>query len=261
MSLSFEKRKKKILEQLSKEGRVEVHTLADEFAVSTETIRRDLERLDGEGRLKKVYGGAVRLRADSLELPFDEKTRLHAAEKAEIGKLAASMVKDGDTVMLGNGTTTLELIRNLHHRPDVTLVMHSTPGMLLAMDIFPGKVIFVGGEVNSRQKSTAGPLAELVLNQLRVNKAFISAGGISLTDGVTDYELSEANISRKMLERADETVLLADSSKFGKSTFASVCSLDDVYTVVTDRHCTEEWKQHMADRDIRLWTAEKEAES
>jgi DeoR/GlpR family transcriptional regulator of sugar metabolism len=258
MSLSFEKRKKKILEQLSKEDRVEVQVLADEFTVSTETIRRDLERLDSEGRLKKVYGGAVKIRADSLELPFDEKTLLHAAEKAAIGKYAASMVKGGDTVMLGNGTTTIEIIRNLKDHRDVTIVTHSTPTMLLAMDIFPGKIIFVGGEVNSRQKSTAGPLAELMLNQLRVNKAFISAGGVSLVDGITDFELSEANISRKMMERADETVFLADSSKFGKSTFANVCSLDDVYTIVTDRHCSEEWKQYLTERDIVILTAGEE---
>lgn len=258
MSLSYEKRKKKILEHLGKEGRVEVPALAEEFLVSTETIRRDLERLDSEGKLKKVYGGAVKVRADSLELPFDEKTQLHAREKAAIGKFAASMVKDGDTVMLGNGTTTIEIIRNLQDRRDVTIVTHSTPTMLLAMDIFLGKIIFVGGEVNNRQKTTAGPLAELILGQLRVNKAFISAGGISLIDGITDYELSEANISRKMMERADETIILADSSKFGKRTFANVCSLDDVYTVITDHHCENEWKQYMAERDIALLVAGEE---
>ncbi|MCQ6561838.1 DeoR/GlpR family DNA-binding transcription regulator [Paenibacillus mendelii] len=258
MSLSFEKRKKKIMEYLNKEGRVEVLVLADEFSVSTETIRRDLERLDSEGKLKKVYGGAVKVRADSLELPFDEKTRLHAKEKAAIGKYAASMVKNGDTIMLGNGTTTMEIIRNLRDHKDVTIVTHSTPTMLLAIEIFSGKIIFVGGEVNPRQKSTEGPLAELMLNQLRVNKTFLSPGGISLLDGLTDYELSEANISRKMMERADEIVIIADSSKFGRTTFANVCSLDDVYTVITDRQCTEEWQQYLADRDITVWIANEE---
>ncbi|WP_123042760.1 DeoR/GlpR family DNA-binding transcription regulator [Cohnella candidum] len=258
MSLSFEKRKKKILERLNKEERVEVQVLAEEFRVSTETIRRDLERLDRDGRLKKVYGGAVKVRADSLELPFDEKTLLQAQEKAAIGRYAASLVKDGDTVMLGNGTTTIELIRNLTEHRDVTIVTHSTPTLLLALDIFPGKIIFAGGEVNKRQKSTEGPLAELVLNRLRVNKAFISAGGVSLVDGITDYELSEANISRKMMERADETIFLADSSKFGRTTFASVCPLDDVYTMITDAGCDREWRKDLADKDIRLWIAGEE---
>jgi DeoR/GlpR family transcriptional regulator of sugar metabolism len=258
MSLSFEKRKKKILEYLGKEGKVEVLVLAEEFDVTTETIRRDLERLDSEGRLKKVYGGAVKVRADSSELPFDQKTLINVKEKAAIGKYAASMIKNGDTVMLGNGTTTIEIIRNLQDHTEVTIVTHSTPTMLLAMEIFPGRIIFIGGEVNKHQKTTSGPLAELMLNQLRVNKAFISAGGISLLDGITDYELSEANVSRKMMERADETIILADSSKFGKPTFANVCSLDDVYEIITDRNCSEEWKQYMKDRDIGIHIADEE---
>ncbi|MGF7048402.1 DeoR/GlpR family transcriptional regulator of sugar metabolism [Paenibacillus sp. DS2015] len=258
MSLSFEKRKKKILEYLSKEGKVEVHILADEFDVSTETIRRDLERLDSEGKLKKVYGGAIKVRADSSELPFEQKTLLHTSEKAAIGKYAASLINQGDTIMLGNGTTALEIIRNLTDRSDLTLVTHSTPAMLMALEQFPGRIFFVGGEVNRHQKSTYGPLAELMLNQLRVNKAFISAGGISLVDGISDYEISEATISRKMMERADETIFLADSSKFGKPTFANICSLDDVYAVITDGNCSDEWKIYLDERDITLYIADEE---
>jgi len=258
MSLSFEKRKKKILEQLGREGKVEVIALAEQFQVSTETIRRDLERLDGEGRLKKVYGGAVKTRADSLELPYEEKIQLNVQEKTAIGKYAARMVNHGDTIMLGNGTTPIEMIRHLGDHRDVTIVTHSTPALLLALEIFPGRIIFVGGEMNRRQKSSEGPLAALTLNQLRVNKAFISVGGISLADGVTDFELSEASISRKMMERADETIILADSSKFGKTTFANVCSLDEVYTIVTDHYCDEEWRRHLANQDIVLLVAEEE---
>lgn len=258
MSLSFEKRKKKILEFLSKDGKVEVPLLAETFNVSTETVRRDLERLNNDGKLKRVYGGAVKVRSDSLELPFDEKTLVHAKEKAAIGKYAASLINNGDTVMLGNGTTTIEIIRNLKDRRNVTLVTHSTPTLLLAMEMFPGPIIFIGGEVNRHQKTMSGPLAEMMLNLLRVNKAFLSTGGISLADGVTDYELSEANISRKMMDRADEVIFLADSSKFGKMTFANICSLDDVYTVITDSRCSEEWKGYMADRDITLLIADEE---
>jgi len=259
VSLSFEKRKRKILEMLGREGRVEVPVLASQFQVSTETIRRDLERLEGEGKLKKVYGGAVKVRADSLNLPFDEKTQLYAAEKAAIGKYAASLIQEGDTIMLGNGTTTIEIIPHLQERPDVTLVTHSMPALLLAAELFPGKIIFVGGELDKRQKSTGGPLTELTLRQLRVNKAFITAGGISLAEGITDFELSEAHISRKMMERADETIILADSSKFGKTTFANVCSLDEVYTIVTDANCDKEWKQHLADKNITVMVAGEEA--
>lgn len=256
MSVSFEQRRKKILEHLKKDGKVEVQSLADEFNVSTETVRRDLERLDREGKLRKVYGGAVRVRSDSTELPFDQKTMLYAKEKAAIGKCAASMVNDGDTIMIGNGTTTMEIIRHLTDKKNVTIVTHSTPTLRLAMDIFEGRIIFIGGEVNTHQKSTQGPLAEMVLNQLRVNKAFISAGGISLVDGIMDYELSEASISRKMMERADEAIIVADHSKFGKTTFANIVPLEEVYTIITDKGCPEEWRRYLEERDINLIIAD-----
>ena len=258
MSLSFEKRKKKIMECLNKEGKVEVQALADELGVSTETIRRDLERLDQEGKLKKVYGGAVKVRADAFELPFDKKTLINAKEKAAIGRRAAALVKDGDTIMIGNGTSTLEVVRNLHSHANVTIVTHSTPVLLLAMEMFPGRIIFVGGEVNRHQRSVSGPLSELVLNRIRVNKAFISAGGVSLVDGITDYEISEANISRIMIERADEAIILADHSKLGKTTFANICSLDDVFTVITDHRCPPEWIRYLAERDVELIVADEE---
>jgi DeoR/GlpR family transcriptional regulator of sugar metabolism len=160
--------------------------------------------------------------------------------------------------MIGNGTSTLEVVRNLHSHPNVTIVTHSTPVLLLAMEMFPGRIIFVGGEVNRHQRSVSGPLSELVLNRLRVNKAFISAGGVSLVDGITDYEISEANISRIMIERADEAIILADHSKLGKTTFANICSLDDVFTVITDHRCPPEWIRYLAERDVELIVADEE---
>ncbi len=258
MSLLYEERKKIILEQLQKNEAVKVNEMAEALHVSTETIRRDLERLEQEGKLKKVYGGAIMSRSDSSELPFDLKTKINAREKAAIGKYAADLIRDGDTIMIGNGTTTIEVIRHLQNRENVTLVTHSAPAMLLAMEVFKGRIIFIGGEINLEQKSAGGPLAEMMLSQLRVNKAFISAGGISLNDGITDYELNEANISRKMMERADEAIILADHSKFGRTTFSNICPLHDVYTIITDGGCPDEWKKYLADRDIELHIANEE---
>ncbi|MRH41135.1 DeoR family transcriptional regulator [Aquibacillus halophilus] len=258
MSLSYEDRKKKILEKLYREDSVKALVMAKELNVSTETIRRDLERLEQEGKLKKVYGGAVSAKSDSFEPPFEMKTHLNAVEKAAIGKYAASLINDGDTIMIGNGTTTIEIIRHLNQYENIKLVTHSTPTVLLAMEMFKGRIIFIGGEVNIEQKSATGPLAELVLSQLNVNKVFISAGGVSLVDGVTDYDLAEAYISRKMMERADEVFLLVDHTKFGKTMFANICPLHEVYTIITDSGCSEEWRQYISEKDIHLHIADEE---
>jgi DeoR/GlpR family transcriptional regulator of sugar metabolism len=258
MSLSYEDRKKKILEQLLRDEKVQVPVLAELLNVSTETIRRDLERLDKEGKLKKVYGGAVKAGSDSWEPPFEQKTAMNAKEKRAIGKMAASLVENGDSIMLGNGTTTLEIIRYLGSKKNVTIVTHSTAAMLLAMELFHGRIIFIGGEVNVSQKSANGPLAELMLQHLKVNKAFISAGGVSGIDGITDYDLNEANISRKMMDRADDVIILADHTKMGKTTFAHICGLNEVSVMISDNNCPEEWKQTLAHKEIELLIAEEE---
>jgi len=255
MSLSYEERKRKILEQLVREEKVQVHAMAEELSVSAETIRRDLDRLDKEGKLKKVYGGAVQ--HDAMERPFEQKTLLHVAEKREIGRLAASLVEDGDRIMIGSGTTPLGMISYLKDKKNVTIITHSTPVMRLAMEHFPGRIISIGGELNTSQQSARGPLAEWTLQQLKANKAFIAAGGVSVTDGVTDYDLSEANISRKMMERADDVIVLADHSKLGKTTFAHICPLKNVDVLISDRGCPEEWVRGLQNSATTLMLADE----
>ncbi|WP_027416662.1 DeoR/GlpR family DNA-binding transcription regulator [Aneurinibacillus terranovensis] len=258
MSLSYEERKKTILERLAREERLPVPVLAEALNVSSETIRRDLERLEKEGKLKKVYGGAVLARSDSWEPPFDKKTMINIKEKRAIGKLAASLVEDGDVIMLGNGTTPLELIRYLDGKKNVTLITHSAPAMLLAIEVFKGRIIFIGGEVDVSQKSTHGPLSELTLRHLKADKAFISAGGVSIIDGITDYDLNEAYMSHMLMERAEQLIVLADHTKFGKTTLAHICSLKNVSTLISDTYCPEEWKQTLAGQEIELLLADKE---
>jgi len=256
MSLSFEERKKNILKTLEKDEKVHVRALADALQVSGETIRRDLDRLEKEGLLKKVYGGAVKTRF-SLEPPFDQKTTLNEKEKRAICKTAASLVEDGDRIMIGHGTTPLEIVRFLGNKKNVTIITASVPVMLLAMEVFDGQIIFIGGEFERSQKFTSGPLSDIVLQQLKANKAFIAAGGVSLKDGITDYDLNGSSISRRMMERVEETVILADHTKFGKTTFAHICPLNDVSIMITDQYCSEEWKAALAQREIELLIADE----
>lgn len=255
MSLSFEERKTTIMESLEKEEKVQVRILANILQVSDETIRRDLDRLEKEGFLKKVYGGAVKTKIHSWELPFDEKTMINRNEKQAICKAAASLVEDGDIIMIGNGTTPLDMVPFLAEKKDITLITHSVPVMLGAMDVFKGRVIFIGGEIERNQKYTSGPLSERMLELLRANKAFICAGGISTLNGITDYDISGSSISRKMMERAEEVIVLADNTKFGKTTFAHMCSLTDASKVITDQNCPKEWINIFAEKDIELLIA------
>lgn len=252
MSVTFEDRRQKILNQLELEGKVQVHLLSEQLDVSAETIRRDLDRLEKEGKLRKVYGGAVKTRSEQIEPSFLSRSQMRTDEKAAIGKLAASLVKDGETILLDNGTTTIEVMRYLKDRPNVTVITHSVPILNLAMEIFQGKIIFIGGDMNRTKQASTGPLTEMLLDQFKVNKAFISAGGISLTDGITDYDLEEAFISRKMLERAEEGIVLADHSKIGVTTFAKLAKLEDISMIITDKGCSKEWIENLSEFSIEV---------
>ncbi|GGI46833.1 DeoR family transcriptional regulator [Paenibacillus marchantiophytorum] len=241
MSLTYEDRRMTILNQLEMEGKVQVHQLSEMLAVSTETVRRDLDRLEKEGKLRKVYGGAVKMRLELVEPPFLKRAQMMKAEKAAIGKLAASLIRDGETIMMDNGTTTIEIMPYLKDRTNITLITHSVPILNLAMETFRGRIIFVGGEVNMEFQAAAGSLTDQMLDQFKVNKAFISVGGISLTDGITDFHLAEALVSRKMIQRAEESILVTDHTKFGMSTFARVSKLEEISMVITDSGCSKEW--------------------
>lgn len=257
MSLSFEERKSRILEGLNKDEKVNVQELAKQLQVSGETIRRDLERLEKGGFLKKVYGGAVRTNQQEWELPFDQKTTIHKQEKRAICKVAANLVQDGDIIMIGNGTTPLEIVPFLADKINVTLITHSVPLMLSAIEIFKGQLIFIGGVFERSQKYTSGPLSERMLDMVKANKAFIAAGGISEANGITDYDISGASISRKLMERADEVIVLGDHSKFGQTTFAHMCSLSEVSRIISDKDCPEEWKHILVQKGIELIIAEE----
>lgn len=257
MSLSFEERKKKIMHLLEKEGKVQVRALAEKLEVSDETIRRDLERLDRDGVLRKVYGGAIKMVKQQGELPFDKKTMLQWKEKTAISKKAAQLVEDGDIVFIGNGTTPIEMVRFLSDKKDITLITPSLPALLLAMEVFTGRIIFIGGEFERNQKYTSGPLAEGMIRYLKANKAFIAAGGIASENGITDYDLDGSDISRKMMERADETVILADHTKFGKTAFAYICGLSDISLLITNQECPVEWRTLLESKGINLLIAEE----
>ncbi|MGM1046459.1 transcriptional regulator, DeoR family [Paenibacillus uliginis N3/975] len=257
MSLTYEERRQTILAQLSIEGKVQVHALAGLFNVSTETIRRDLDRLEKEGRLRKVYGGAVQVRSEWIEPTFIKRSQMFQSEKQAIGKMAASLVKDGETVMLDNGTTTLEIMRHLKDRADVTVITNFVPILTCALEDFQGKIIFAGGEVNMGIQAATGPIAYQLLDQFKVNKAFISAGGISLSDGITEYNVDEALLSRKMMSRTEEAIVVADHSKFGVTTFAHIAPIEQISMIVTDSGCSQEWIDALNRLDVEVLTGEK----
>lgn len=261
MTLLGEERKQMILDELNRFGKVKVVPLAEKFLVSEETIRRDLDALEKSGKLKRVYGGAVRQSYLEGEPPYMLRQSINQQAKEAIGKKAAHYLQDGDTVIIDTGTTVLELARGIQGRKRLTLLTNSLPvaSLLtesLTQQLFTGQVILLGGEVNSQQQSISGPLCASMLEKFHVDKAFISVGGLSLTHGISDYDLNESIISQMMIAVSKEVIVLADSSKIGVKAFYQIAALEAVDVIISEQEKPGSWAKELSVKGISWITAD-----
>lgn len=248
-------RHKIILDLLSKNKIVKVSELVDFFKVSTETIRRDLEELESNNKLERVYGGAVPIITSSEEPEYDIRAFSNPNHKECIGKLAAEFINDRDTIILDIGTTCLEIAKNIKNK-NITVLTTSLPitNELANSNV---RLYCLGGLVRPNELSMSGGITEYVLNQFHVDKAFIGAGGISLNDGISDYNIEEAQIRRQCIKRAQKVYLVSDYSKFGINSFAHVAPLDAIDALITDWDSNEDILNKIKKLNIEVIIAEK----
>lgn len=223
-----------ILELLRKNKSVKVIELIERFDVSIETVRRDLEYLEKQDLLKRVYGGATLNKKTGIEVDYNLRETRNLEEKIEIGRQAAELIQDGDTIILDLGTTTLEVARNLNGKENLTVLTNSLK-IALELNSFPGiRTFLMGGLIRREELAVSGFLAKYCLKQFNVDKALISVGGITIENGITDYHVEEAEIRMMMIEAAEQVIALCDYSKFGTKALINVCELDKVGTLVVD---------------------------
>jgi DeoR family transcriptional regulator of aga operon len=222
-----------ILEHLSAHGSVSVADLASELAVSPATIRRDLELLDDQRLLTRTHGGAV-AQGVLYELPLRYKTARHQEEKRRIALEAASRVADGEAVGLTGGTTTTEVARVLVERQRLTVVTNAL-NIASELAIRPNlKLVVTGGWARSESYELVGPLAEQALAGLNLDTVFLGVDGVSFEAGLMTHHEVEAHTNLALMERARRTVVVADSSKIGRTAFARICAIERVHELITD---------------------------
>ncbi|PKL14531.1 MAG: DeoR/GlpR transcriptional regulator [Spirochaetae bacterium HGW-Spirochaetae-8] len=220
-------------------GIIKVNEIARQFDVSNETARRDIEYLKEQGLLTRVYGGAI------LSNNFNQKQfplnldNTDVEKKTAIAKAAAAMVKDGESIFVGIGSTMLQLVRNLKHLNELTVI---TPSLSVAMELTntPFRVIVLGGILDSNELDLSGPLTLNNMDYFHVNKAFLGAGGVTVESGVSDYNPNGYGRHAKMSRCADTTILVAQSDKFGKDALSIEMPLTHVTTIITDDKLTKE---------------------
>lgn len=227
-------RKEEIINLLSEQRIVTTIGLAERFQVSMETIRRDFNELEEAKMIRRVHGGAVLYTEYGIEPDYTYRTAENYNEKYRIGKKAAELVKDGDSIIIDIGTTTLEFTRFLKDKKNLTVLTNS---LKIAYELMTEKdisVLLLGGKVRYGEGTTSGYWAEDMIDGFFADKLFLGAGAITAENGIMDYHIEETNLRRHFLKQAKQVVALADYSKFGIKAMNQVCKSTDLDYLITD---------------------------
>ncbi|HSB90843.1 MAG TPA: DeoR/GlpR family DNA-binding transcription regulator [Anaerolineales bacterium] len=230
--------------------------------VSEATVRRDLETLESRGWLERTHGGAVLTLRLPHEPVYDQSASLHPAEKRAIGRAAAGLVIDGDTIFLNSGTTTTEVMRHLARRDDLTHLTLVTTNVTATLEArHPGfEVLLLGGLFRPQSNAVVGSFARRALNQIYAAKCFIGVDGMSPRAGFTTPISAEAEVARLMVERTrGQVIIVADHSKWGVVSNFEIASLTRVSVLVTDSRLPGRARADVRAASIRLVLAPVES--
>lgn len=238
MSRTAHQRRLEIAQQVQNQGSVRVTELMRAFRVTDTSIRRDLEILESQGRLRRIHGGAVAIGRSQAPQSFQVKLREHPQEKARIGAAAARLVQAGESIILDSGTTVLEVALHLpkHHTEPtpLTVVTNSLPVIVELQNWNSIHLNLLGGILLPDFQATVGPQTIANLRRIQVDKAFIGCDGLSLSHGLTTPHMLIAEVGRVMAEVAHEVIAVADSSKLGRVGFTPIVPLNQVQKLITD---------------------------
>jgi DeoR family transcriptional regulator, aga operon transcriptional repressor len=246
-----------ILDLLTRNGFVDLAGLQRQFGCSEATIRRDLDQLQREGRLRRTHGGAVLdgHRERTLMMRVTERVE----EKQAIGRSAVQMVPDGAAVGLAGGTTTLQVARCLADRSGLTVVTNAI-NVAIELASKDVRVIVIGGELRKETYELVGPLGEPAASQLHLDIIFMGVDGLSVEGGLTTHNMVEARVDRMLIDRANEVVVVADHTKLGRKTFAQIAPLEVAHTLVTDASADPELIRQFERVGLRVMVAPGDAD-
>jgi len=251
-----EERKRKISQFIKENKKATVPELSKLFGVSESTIRRDLEELDEQGVIQRAHGGAVVIERAAPEPPIIQRMTENKEEKRRIGRAAAQLVREGETVFLGSGTTTLEVARNLLERNNLTVITNA----LNIANLFAANpnitVIVIGGLLRHSELSMIGHIAEQTLGELHADKVIMGIRAIDVEAGLTNDYLPETMTDRAIINFSSEVILVADHTKFGKVSTAYVAPVKQITTLVTDAEADSVLLSRLREMGIQVILAE-----
>jgi DeoR/GlpR family transcriptional regulator of sugar metabolism len=243
-------RRTRLLELIRLRSFAALPDLAQQLQVSESTIRRDLDFLEQAGTAKRTHGGVFYTGPSPKLGHFDQRQKSQWEKKKGIADAAAQLIEDGDTILLDGGSTTYELARALVGRP-LQVVTNSLPVASLFLSNAAVDLVLIGGYVHTRTGVSLGPYANQMLSELNVRRAVLSVAGVTAS-GYYNSNLLLVETERAMVRSADEVIVVADSSKFDRSSLALLGPLDSIDVLVVDNDLSESWRARLAGAGVKL---------
>jgi len=247
-------RQQTLMRLLEQNGRLSIALICEKFAISEATARRDLDALAEQGLIQRVHGGAIPVRRAAPEQPILQRTNEQDDEKTHIGRAAAALVNDGETIFLGSGTTVLEVAQHLANRT-MTVITNSLPVINLLAPQPNINLIVLGGMLRPTELSFIGHITEQALYELRADKVIIGTRSISFEHGLMNDYLPETQTDRAILNIGREVIVVADHSKWGTVSTAFLAPLSRVHTLVTDDGVDQEMVEVIRGQGIEVVVA------
>jgi len=238
---------------LNENKSVLVPELAKLFNVTEETIRRDLEKLEKEGLLKRTYGGAVLVENYNVDIPFEFRNVTNIEGKKQIALNLIKYIEDGDTLVMDSSTSALQVAKLLKTKKKITVITNSEQ-IINELKVFEDtiKVISTGGTLRNKSLSLVGPIAEQTLRSLNANKAIISCKGFDIEKGFTESNELEAQVKKLMIEIADKVYMIADHTKMNKTALVNIATLDDVDFIFTDKILPPSQENAIREKNVEI---------
>lgn len=244
-----------IMDILYQKESVSSEILEKMFGVSPVTIRRDLQKLDEKGLIVRFRGGAMLAKSKLGHEPtLDERESENLQKKRLIGRTAANLVKDGEVIALDVGSTTMELAKALRARSNITVFTSSLPIANIFLNTHIN-VYLVGGLLQHKEICLGGPIARSIIRQYHFDKFFLGVAGINENSGMTDFGMDEVETKKAFIERSREVIALADSSKFGKTSFITICKCDDIKQIITDDDVDSQMQTNLKKKGVNIVVA------
>jgi DeoR family fructose operon transcriptional repressor len=250
--MTYELRKKLILEMLNKNEVVTVKEIVNKCKISEITARRDLLSLEQRGIIKRTHGGAILTSGLPELFGFDNKAKEHQEQKIEICKNAATFIEENDTIYMDCGTTVYYLARFISRYKNLRVITNSLPVVSELIPYPQIKIYLIGGELDNNRKALYGTMTENLIARYKADKAFIGAGGVSLEHGLSSIDEKEASITIKMAQAAKKVFLLCDSSKIENNSYFTYSSLSLVSLLITDKGLDKSYLELYKNRGLNL---------